>query len=317
MDISSTISGSLNFKPAIPAGLGYLKIPGSQALHAEEPFADVFYQKYQTSDYSFWLSTYAAKEDHVLYIHRDGPLIGFKVVLKQHIRYTCETGEYYIKQGQFLFAHVPYVDSLFSIKQGREYFVFDMSLDIQFIKRLDLKVLLLDRFLENMQEGKMGFLIDTTMNSSVLLLDAIEYLRRHPADRVAAGKTVEALLKTVEGGRAGDLPEYKVERMYEARELIKKDITRHITNPNRARMVGTNARDLKTDFVKVFSMPPCQYLQYERIKTAKMLLINDPQLSIDEIAMQTGFKNAAALDPVFKDNVGVSPSVWRRSGGLF
>ncbi|GGH70212.1 AraC-like DNA-binding protein [Filimonas zeae] len=316
MTITSTTRGQLNFVAVVPERLGYLKIPGSLALHAEEPFANVFYQKYQTSDYSFWLSAYTAKEDHALYIHRDGPLIGFKVLLKQNMRYTCETGEIYFKQGQFLFAQVPYIDSLFSIRKGREYFVFDMSLTMDFIKRLNLQVKQLDRFLAGLQEGKNRFLLNTTMNSSATLLDAIEYLRHHPADRLAAGKAVESLFQTVMEGKAQDLPEYKIERMYEARELIRLDITRHITIPNLARMVGTNSRDLKTDFVKVFSIPPGQYLQYERMKTAKLLLLSEPQLTVNEIAVRTGFKNAASFDPVFKDNVGITPSEWRRNRGV-
>jgi len=316
MTITSTTRGQLNFISAVPERLGFLKIPGSQFLHAEEPFANIFYQKYQTSDYSFWLSAYTAKEDHVLYIHRDGPLIGFKVMLKQGIRYSCETGEIYFKQGQFLFAQVPYIDSFFSLQKGREYFVFDMALTLDFITRLNLQAKPLEKFLEKIQEGKTRFLINNTMNSSIVLLDAIEVLRHHPADRQAAGKVLAALFDTVTDGRSQDLPEYKIERMYEARELIRFDITRHITIPNLARMVGTNSRDLKVDFVKVFSMPPGQYLQYERMKAAKLLLLNEPQITINEIAVRTGFKNAAAFDPAFKDNVGVTPSQWRKSGGV-
>lgn len=317
MTITSTTRGQLNFISAVPERFGFLKIPGSQVLHADEPFANIFYQKYQTPDYSFWLSAYAAKEDHVMYVHRDGPLIGFKVMLKQSMRYTCETGDIYFKQGQFLFAQVPYIDSLFSLKKGHEYFVFDMSLTLDFITRLNLRVKPLEKFLERLQDGKTRFLLNNTVNSSIMLLDAIDYLRHHPANRLAAGKVVEALLSTITEGRSQDLPEYKIERMYEAREIIRFDITRHITIPNLARMVGTNSRDLKTDFVKVFSIPPGQYLQYERMKTAKLLLLNEPQLTVNEIAIRTGFKNAASFDPVFKDNVGVTPSEWRKNGGTF
>ncbi|WP_164974292.1 AraC family transcriptional regulator [Filimonas effusa] len=315
MTITSTTRGQLNFVSAVPERLGYLKIPGSQMLHAEESFANIFYQKYQTADYSFWLSAYTAKEDHVMYIHRDGPMIGFKVMLKQNMRYTCETGEIYFKQGQFLFAQVPYIDSLFSLKQGREYFVFDMALTVDFLRRLNLQVKSLDRFLDSTQDGKMRFLLNNTMNSSIVLLDSIEYLRHHPADRQAAAKVVEALFSTVTEGKSQDLPEYKIERMYEAREIIRFDITRHITIPNLAHMVGTNSRDLKTDFVKVFSIPPGQYLQYERMKAAKQLLLNEPDLTVNEIAVRVGFKNSAAFDPAFKDNVGTTPSEFRRSNG--
>ncbi|RXK87007.1 AraC family transcriptional regulator [Filimonas effusa] len=315
MDIVSATFGPLNFKPQVPAELAYLKIPGSKALTAIEPFAKVFYQKYETDDYCFWLTAYHPNADQEIYIHREGPYIGFKVVLKQHIRYRYDLGELYIKQGQFVFAHCPVIDTKFNIKSGHEYFVFDMCLNLDFIKSVGIENELLGRFLRQIEEGKRAFLLDTMVQSGALLLDAIEYLLGRPADKKAASAVLTLLIQVAEQRNGIDLPEYKIERMYQAREIIRQDVARHVSNHDLARMVGTNSRDLKTDFVKVFAMPPCQFLQYERIKTAKTLLIEEPQMSVDEIAVKVGFRNSAAFDPAFKGNVGVTPSFWRKRGG--
>ena len=311
MRIASTIFGPLNFKHTVPAELSYLKVQGSEAFHANEPFVNIFYQKYHTAGYTFWLSSYKAKEDHKLHVHHDGQWTGFKLLLKQHLLYKYEHGDYYYKQGQFSFSYSPNIDANFSIRRGNEYLVFDMMFDKHFLTELNIQSALLDSFFQQTGKGNFVLLIKEMTNSNIMLLDAIEYLLKYPADTQAAKRTVEELIKTAECHHGDDLPEYKIERMYEARALIKKDITRHISNPELSRMVGTNERDFKQDFVNVFSIPPFRYLQYERIKTAKILLKQKPHLSIEEIAQRCGFKNARSFDPTFRANAGMTPTAWR------
>ena len=316
MRIASTVFGPLNFKHSAPQGLTHLKVQGSEIFHADEPFAIIFYQKYHTTGYTFWLSSYKAKEDHKLHVHHDGQWTGFKILLKQHLLYKYEYGDRYYKQGQFSFSTGPNMDAIFFIKGGSEYLVFDMLFDKHFLTGLKIQSLLLDSFFQQTEKNNYVLLVKEMTNSSIILLDAIEHLLKYPAGTQAAKKVVEELVKNAENHRNDDLPEYKIERMYEARALIKKDISRHIKNRHLAHSIGTNEYDLKKDFVKVFSIPPSQYLQYERIKKAKLLLEQQsPRLSIEEIARLAGYKNLHSFDPAFKEHTGVTPGEWRNRGG--
>lgn len=64
-------------------------------------------------------------------------------------------------------------------------------------------------------------------------------------------------------------------------------------------------------FRSAYGVTPYEYLNIRRINTAKLLLANST-LSIEEIAIQTGFPDHNYFSKYFKKKVGVSPSRYRR-----
>lgn len=316
MEIRSINFGKLQFKQEVPSEPGYLRIPGSKAFSAVERFASVFYQKYETESYKFWLTHYRPTFDQDMYVHREGHYIGFKVVIKKHIRYRCDNGQYLLKQGQFLFAYGHEIDTIFFLKGNEEYQVFDMIMTEEFIRGLNIGTSIMTRFLENVSAGKRTKLSYGIPNSSVKMLDSLDTLLERPADQAAAAKVIHELVESAQKHRLNDLPEYRIERVYNARDIIRSDLSRNIANPSLARIVGINSRDFKTDFVQVFAMPPHQYLLYERVKAAAKLLLHERHRSIDEIAVLSGFRNAVTLYPAFKKYIGVTPNMWRKKNGI-
>lgn len=77
--------------------------------------------------------------------------------------------------------------------------------------------------------------------------------------------------------------------------------------PDLAKMSGMGETYYRNIFLSVFSVPPAKYIQNYRVEKAKELLVNS-KLSIDEIAIATGFANASYFCKVFKSTTGLTPT---------
>ena len=70
---------------------------------------------------------------------------------------------------------------------------------------------------------------------------------------------------------------------------------------------------LETIFKKETGEKFSDYLQKVRLDASKELLKSDSEMTLQSIAEQTGFCDAAHLSRVFKDHYGVSPIEFRRT----
>lgn len=66
-------------------------------------------------------------------------------------------------------------------------------------------------------------------------------------------------------------------------------------------------------FQEFLRVSPLQYLQQIRLTHAKSLLLNQPQLKIQDIAIATGFNSSAYFGKVFLNEIGTSPLKYRKN----
>ena len=78
-----------------------------------------------------------------------------------------------------------------------------------------------------------------------------------------------------------------------------------------ASVSGVSAAHFARCFRDAFGVPPHRYLLTRRIERAKALL-RDTDLSITEIAFQTGWDSLGTFGRTFRDVTGESPSALRR-----
>jgi transcriptional regulator GlxA family with amidase domain len=74
---------------------------------------------------------------------------------------------------------------------------------------------------------------------------------------------------------------------------------------------GVSEAHFSRCFRDAFGVPPHRYLLTRRIERAKALL-RDTELSITEIAFQTGWESLGTFGRTFRDITGESPSALRR-----
>src|SRR5258706_8115027 len=83
--------------------------------------------------------------------------------------------------------------------------------------------------------------------------------------------------------------------------------------PRLARVSGVSAAHFARSFKQAFGVPPHRYLLTRRIERATALL-RDTELSITQIAFQTGWENLGTFCRTFHDVTGDSPGAIRARG---
>ena len=76
-------------------------------------------------------------------------------------------------------------------------------------------------------------------------------------------------------------------------------------------VLGVSPSTLFKSFVQVTGLPPMKLFQYYKMKYAETLLLST-QLSIQEVAQQTGFHSSFYFCNVFKSHFSMPPSQYRR-----
>jgi len=92
----------------------------------------------------------------------------------------------------------------------------------------------------------------------------------------------------------------------------RMDAASHEDSPVRrlARVSGVSEAHFARSFKQAFGVPPHRYLLTRRIERA-MALLRETDLSLTEIAFQTGWESLGTFGRVFRDVTGESPGVIR------
>ena len=83
-----------------------------------------------------------------------------------------------------------------------------------------------------------------------------------------------------------------------------------LTVGNLARQVGVSEVYLRVMFRQIFGVSPVAYVRKSRIQRACTLLCST-QMSVKEIASQTGFIHETFFDETFRKLIGMSPTRYR------
>lgn len=97
-----------------------------------------------------------------------------------------------------------------------------------------------------------------------------------------------------------------VERIYQAREILFKNLENPPSLMNLAHLVGLNDYKLKLGFQHVFGTTVFGCLQQQRLEKAKLLL-QDSSLNVTAIAQQVGYASPSSFHRAFKKHFGISP----------
>jgi AraC family transcriptional regulator len=99
-------------------------------------------------------------------------------------------------------------------------------------------------------------------------------------------------------------------------KLIVDYIEEHLAQPIALRQLGELAgmgtRHFERAFRQAVGVPPHAYVVRMRVARAQHLLLGEPRLPIDEIAMRAGFSSASHLSSTFRRQTGCSPTTFRR-----
>ncbi|MBE9075863.1 helix-turn-helix transcriptional regulator [Romeria aff. gracilis LEGE 07310] len=121
---------------------------------------------------------------------------------------------------------------------------------------------------------------------------------------------IEALLTTPQATFTPELPRQDVDRIYQARDILLRNIARPPSLLELARQVQINDRKLKQGFRQVFGTTVFGYLHRYRMEQAQQLLLAG-DLSVQEVAQYVGYASRSSFVAAFKKKFKMAPSQTR------
>ena len=106
----------------------------------------------------------------------------------------------------------------------------------------------------------------------------------------------------------------QVEKVKAAHRLLTEDLERHYTIAELSERFSIPATALKECFKSVYGQPVNTYMRSLRMDRAALLLRQEPQASVTEIAGRVGYDSASKFAAAFKDTKGKTPLEYRREG---
>lgn len=103
------------------------------------------------------------------------------------------------------------------------------------------------------------------------------------------------------------LKDPELEKLYEAKDILTKNITTPPSLTELSKLIGLNSYKLKKNFKEVFGVPVFKHLQNERLHKAHDLL-KDDGLSIQEVAWGVGYESLSSFSNAFTKKFGYRPS---------
>ena len=107
------------------------------------------------------------------------------------------------------------------------------------------------------------------------------------------------------GGLAGS-------RLKVVLEYIQETLAQPIALRRLAELAGVSPRHFERAFRQATGMPPHAYVMGKRVAAAKQLLISQPKLTVQEIALRVGFGSSSHLASTFRRQTGYSPTAFGR-----
>ncbi|MFI1771642.1 helix-turn-helix domain-containing protein [Thalassobellus citreus] len=93
--------------------------------------------------------------------------------------------------------------------------------------------------------------------------------------------------------------------------VMMKNFYSDLTMEEFARLSGRSLSTFKRDFKAYYNQTPGKWLNNKRLEYAKTLLEN-PDLNINDICWESGFKNASHFNSSFKDKYNLPPNQYRK-----
>ncbi|MBL7699652.1 MAG: helix-turn-helix transcriptional regulator [Chitinophagaceae bacterium] len=98
----------------------------------------------------------------------------------------------------------------------------------------------------------------------------------------------------------------------ELQDVMDRNYMYDLSLENFARLCHRSIASFKRDFQKIYGMPPGKWLLQKRLENARHLLL-DLSKTVNDAALESGFKNNTHFSRAFKINFGSSPLQFRKN----
>lgn len=248
--------------------------------------------------------SYQAIDDHLIIVHRDGPVRVRRYLSGDRIERVVQPGGLFILPagrdfavelgGRLSTIHL-YVRDRFVREAAAELVIGDCD-HLEIVPRLGEHDGLIEHAAQAACELLHEDLVGDWIAESIARTLALQLLCKHSSARLTATHALHGLSK---------------KRLDAVDAFLEANIGNSITLAGMASAARLSPIHFARQFKKSTGRSPHQYLLVARIETAKRLLRTD--LSIAEIALQCGFSHQEHLTRVFGRLAGATPAAFRRA----
>jgi AraC family transcriptional regulator, transcriptional activator of the genes for pyochelin and ferripyochelin receptors len=295
------------------------------SLQAQGSFGTMIFHELKNGNYSIRQNRYMMEEDMTLRLMIDEPSMGLHYAMKNNMRYNMEgfmSGM--ILKHQYNMIFVPEVQRDYFFNKGEEYVTFSIHFSMDYLQRCYDPLPMLQDFLKKVRRSKSAMISPTHLPATPEIIAIIYHILQCSYDgplkkMYMETKIYELLLLSLQ-----NIPDFTskhtkvvlrpidMQKLHEAREYLVHHMDHPCSLRQLAHNVGLNDFKLKHGFKQVFGNTVFGLLNEERMQRAKMLLL-ETEMSIYEIAVQTGFKNLSNFTASFKKRFGYPPSSIKQS----
>jgi AraC family transcriptional regulator len=248
--------------------------------------------------------SYQASEDHLIIVHRDGPVRVQRHLSGERVERVVQPGglfilpanrDFEVELGGCLSTIHLYVRSSL-IREAASELAIGGSDNLEIIPRLGEHDGLIEHAAQTACDLMREELVGDWAAESIARTLAVQLLCKHSTARLAPTRAVHGLHK---------------DRLDAVDAFIEANIGKSITLAQMANVAALSPIHFARQFRKSTGRSPHQYLLAARIETAKRLLRTES--SIAEIAFQCGFSHQEHLTRIFGRLAGVTPAAYRRT----
>ena len=138
---------------------------------------------------------------------------------------------------------------------------------------------------------------------------------KQPAEELVELKFRELLLNIITNPANKELTAYLYKLFLsntdELQDIMERNYLYDLQLEEYARLNHRSLASFKRDFFKIYGIPPGRWLLEKRLEAARRLLLA-PDKSVNDVALESGFKNNTHFSRVFKNFFGSSPLQFRK-----
>jgi AraC family transcriptional regulator, transcriptional activator of the genes for pyochelin and ferripyochelin receptors len=326
--LSSREHGSINHSPindaqALLTPNLFTDFDDVISLQAAGPYGTFRFHELKNESYCVTHDSYRAHEDMKLSVSATGQSLSLHYNLRNNFHWSLKgLKQKLLLKNQYNMVYLPDFECEYQLKKHLQYTNFGLVFTEEYLQRCHDAFPFLAEFFDHVKHKVPAIVNENHFSAtpemmiviqSILHCNYIGTLKKMYLD----SKVPELLLLSFQNSpdqadSKVHLHQSDIQKIHKAKEYLLANMDNPCSIKELARAVGLNDCKLKRGFKQVYSNTVFGILLDERMQKAKALL-TESDLSIQEIATITGYKNLSNFTAAFKRKFGYPPSSLKAS----
>ena len=322
--IEAAQAGEIALSPVLPSSLQSLQIPDTIGYAAAGHFGHVLMQQMEGEGITaIYHSLYFTQGDQVIY-RSEEPAIRLQIVLRNSYNYeSMHLGNGVLHERGINLNYVPFVNTSLKMRPGETYSHLSVYYQLQHLLSLQGSFPTLIPFLAKISIDQPAIFGESYTTADTAILSAVDNIlgctySGHVRELYIHHLCTELLLLSLirissSAPSAGVIGEEDAYRIYQAKELLLRDMGGNISLPSLAEETGLSIYKLNHGFKAIYGIGATEFLHEARMKRAHQAL-SETDMTIAAISKAIGYSHPHAFALAFKKYFGYTPAFVQRSG---